>query len=93
MSDLNPLRQFLASWFVDADGSGGDEAAARHFARSSSAENTQAVLEQAAALMSGDPKALVATLDREANRYFETPEEARAWLKAICEAVRQECSA
>ena len=90
MTDLNLLRQFLSSWFVDAEGPGGDEAAARRFTHTATAENVRAVLDQAAVLMSGGDETLAATVDREANRYFETSDQARGWLERMCHAVRDE---
>lgn len=90
MTDLSALRQFLSSWFVDSEGPGGDEAAARQFAAVSDRAGVRAVLNEAVALASGPDEPLLAMIDTEANRCFEGSEEARAWLGRMCEAIRQE---
>ena len=90
MTPRSPLQQFLASWFVDSEGPGGDEAAARQFTHSATHAEVKAVLDEAANLMSGDEDMLLVTIDREANRYFETPVQAKAWLHSMCETIRQE---
>jgi hypothetical protein len=90
MPDFPHLRQFLASWFVDADEAGGDEAAAGRFAAVSEATAVQAVLDEAHELASGSDESLMALIDTEANRFFDAPAGARVWLERICEVLEQE---
>lgn len=90
MTDLSPLRQFLASWFVDSEGPDGDEKAARRFAASTDRDSVRAALDAAGALASGPDDPLVTLIDTEANRFFDSPAEAREWLRRMCEAIRRE---
>jgi hypothetical protein len=81
------LHNFLGGWFPDADFDGrSDEEVARDFARVTSPKNLRAVLEQAKRVLVAEPFPWQ-EVGEEANRYFESPEEARAWLATVLAVV------
>lgn len=83
------LRAFLSACFLDADPAAdpsADAAIARAWGASAPSDRRRLVATQARRLLDGEFPALE-DLGTETNRWFGDPDEARAWLTGILDAV------